>query len=85
MRNIVDVVDQILLVIPKEEHSFRAELKSLRSSALYAAPESTKMWWSEFQRIINDYLPHPNKCEDWQLHVGSIFIDKPAILEIKRV
>ncbi len=76
MRNIVDVVDQMLLLLPYDESAFRAELHSLRQSALYAAPETTRMWWAEFQRIINDYLPHPDECSDWQLHIGNIFMGK---------
>ena len=79
MRNIVDVVDQMLRVLPADEAAFKGELVSLRSSALYAAPESARMWWSEFHRIINDYLPHPDKCTDWQLQIGMIFMDKQGI------
>lgn len=76
MRNIYDVVDRMIPLIPKDEAALLGELHSLRQSALYAAPESARMWWSEFHRIINEYLPHPSECTDWQLNVGNIFMDK---------
>lgn len=76
MRNVYDVVERMIPLIPKNEDAFLFELRSLHQSALYAAPEAHHMWWSEFHRIINEYLPAPNDCTDWQLQVGDIFMDK---------
>lgn len=77
MRNIYDVVDRMIPLIPEDEGALLFELRSLRQSALYAAPESARMWWTEFHRVINEYLPPPgSQLTEWQTSVVNIFMDK---------
>lgn len=77
MRNVYDVVDQMVPLIPREESALLGELHSLKQSALFAAPEATRMWWTEFHWIINEYIPPPgSQLTKWQTNVVNIFMDK---------
>jgi hypothetical protein len=77
MRNLGDVADKMLAVIPLSEHGLRAEINDILGSVRYSPPESMGMWWTEFTYLINDYLPPTlDECSDWQRHVALILMDK---------
>ena len=76
MRNIITVIDRVLRAVPdKDNGGFKFELRSLRSSALYTAPEIMGIAWERFARIFNQYIPYPAK-EQWMMECIDIFTDK---------
>mgnify|MGYP003442847626 CR=1 FL=1 len=52
MRNLHDVIDEILPHIPKEEEPLIAELLSAKESSLVAAPEAVYIHW---QRVADTF------------------------------
>ncbi len=68
MRNLNDVLDQILEIAPE----FEPEFKSLKESVLYSAPEALPMWWREGGDILSEIADgHPRAQE-----ICDIFTDK---------
>ena len=56
MRNLYDVINQIVEVAPDLEEN----LNSIRESVMYSAPENMGMWWNMTAEILNEYaLDHP--------------------------
>ena len=77
MRNIGDVIDKMLWVIPKSELNLRAGLEGIIDSVRYSPPENVQMWWQELTILINDNLPPSlEKCNNWQRHVALILMDR---------
>ena len=75
MRNIVAVINKMLKEIPVTEAGFRGELESIKTSAMYAAPETMGVMWRRAAESINYNMPYP-PATDWQKKVGAIFADK---------
>lgn len=71
MRNLSDVVDKMLEVIPSEKESLRDQLKATKQSSLFAAPEIQSSFWNNCAGILNREIGDP--VEDWQKKVASIF------------
>jgi hypothetical protein len=82
-RNLSEVIDQMVEVIPKAEVSFIATLASNKSSADFCAPEMVPFWWREVHTTILDYVPSV-PVEEWHYQVLSIFSTHP-IEEMKKV
>lgn len=69
MRKITDVIDQISALIPisapapvaDELAVLQAELRIIRRTAMYAAPESTQAeeLWTRLSIVLYRYLPNP--------------------------
>lgn len=78
MRNIVEVVNKMLMHIPETEINqyLISDLERIASSAIYAAPESQRFWWEELSNVVNTSMPTPDKLNIWQKHMIDIFQDK---------
>lgn len=72
-RNINEVIDQILNLVPEDK---KASLERIKRSVLYSAPELIPLKWLELQYVINEMIPYP-PCVNWHYKVVAIFTNKP--------
>ncbi len=72
-RQLTDVIDQMLKVIPPEKDRLIAILKDLHSSADFASPENQLMWWKETMAALNQEIGKPSA--PWELEVQRIFTE----------
>lgn len=71
MRNLSDVVDKMLEVIPTENESLISRVKAAKQSSLYASPEMQSVFWNECFNALVSEIGEP--VEDWQKNVAAIF------------
>lgn len=80
MRDICEVINSLLKVVPEEQTEFRSELSELlvniNERIPRAAPEMFGEWWRQANVIINMNLPQQGKFLDWQKKVVSIWTKK---------
>ena len=75
MRNIVKVIDKILLEIPIEDHSgLIRSLNWLKAETDYTPPELIPNLWKFGTSFIERVIPKP-PVADWQWKVVSIWMD----------
>ena len=75
MRNLYDVIRKILEVIPETEIKLIIDLRKVRNSLLYSAPELQHMWWNETYNILCDEVFNEDFNEDdWHGKVRRIFV-----------
>ena len=72
MRNLPDVIDKMLEVIPLENNSLIGGLESIQSSALFAAPEIQSFWWQECASFLNRSISEMS--EDLKIKLEHIFM-----------
>ena len=60
MRNLPDVIDQILAVAPDLEPC----LSDAKSSAMYSSPEMEHFWWQEVSDVLNDHAESHSKAKE---------------------
>lgn len=75
MRNIGNIIDQMLEVIPESEGSFRAVLTKLAQDSCYKAPEQARDCFIELGQSLVLYMGFPPDC-DWKQRVADIFEDR---------
>jgi hypothetical protein len=80
MRNIVEVIDQMILKIPSTEVNLIKGLNKIKNSANYTAPELMQGRWYQVSSALSQSFKPPE--EDWQFEVLSIFSTK-SVGEIK--
>lgn len=71
MRDIAEVIDQMLVVIPADKESLRARLDSVKKSAFFTAPELAGNNWHSVAGILEGEIGEP--LEPWQKEVAAIF------------
>lgn len=71
MRNLYNVLGEILEQVPPEEQDLIASLKSIRSSAICAAPEWMFRHWREVGDSFSYYIGEPKL--EWHFKVAEIF------------
>lgn len=81
MRNLKDVINEMLKVIPKDEINVIDALKDIRNNQIYRAPEDTVGWElvSEELELIDLDLD----SEYWKFKIFSIF-STMSIEDIKK-
>lgn len=79
-RYLVDVLNEILKIIPEGEN--KAALEDNMSSAAFCAPEGMGLWWRESADSLADLFGDGIPKNDWQFQAASIFSGK-TIEEIK--
>jgi hypothetical protein len=72
MRELNEVIEQILAEVPSDQEALVARLKSVHSSAMTAAPEMMPMWWRETAQLLSENLPMLEK--EWQNKVYEIWM-----------
>jgi hypothetical protein len=80
MRNLDEVIDQMILKISDTETGLIQELNRIKNSAAYTSPELIHRRWNEVSFVLKEFIITPRK--DWQFEVLSIFSTKP-VEEIK--
>jgi hypothetical protein len=72
-RSIIDVIKDILEVIPNEEEKIIHELKTYMKSLWNQAPEAlcTKYIWLPVYNILNNNIENINN--EWKIQVKKIF------------
>lgn len=81
MRNLIDVINQLLSVIPKSEEQIRNELLDIQDSQKFRAPEDM-IGWYQVSEILQNFTFNKT-TPSWQLKMCSIFSTQP-LEEIKR-
>lgn len=77
MRNLSDVIDQMLEVIPLKKKRLIYSLKNIKDSQNFCAPEMRQEWWVRCWEILNSEvfmgreLDQLNK--EWHIRVCEIF------------
>ena len=71
MRELPEVISELLPNIPDDYDGLRYSLKSIAESATYSPPEGQGMWWWQAASMLDYYVPTPTS--PWQLKVVEIF------------
>ncbi len=83
MRNLVNVINEMVENIPESEIDLIKELERIKSDYIqWTAPESM-VRWEEVSYTLQDYLYNPKPTKEWQFKVLSIWSTK-SIEEIKK-
>lgn len=81
MRNLIEVIDEMLKVIPENEEVLRNDLEYHRDSQSYKAPEDMIEWKLTHKTLSEAMFPVK---EDWQWEVWSIWSTK-SVEELKAI
>jgi len=75
IRRLVEVIHQILEIIPEDREDLRDSLLDIQGSVVCAAPEMMGFWWGEAMELLMDKidLTEPWKNEPWEIEVNRIF------------
>lgn len=65
-----EVIRDMMVLLPDDQHDLRKALEWNYEDALYKAPEETLQWVRTMQ-TLQKYIPNPS--EDWHFKVLSIF------------
>ena len=76
MRELYDVIGQMLKVVPKEEEEIIAVLTDNQSSASYAPPEGMQLWWEEVAGNLAYWFGEEGPSGGWQKEVVDIWMDR---------
>ncbi len=77
MRNLIKVIESMLLAIPSSEEALIADLENVKSSTEYSAPELMGLRWETAADILEDSFPEKiEDFNDWQKKVANIWLDK---------
>lgn len=81
MRNLIEVVDRLLEVIPLSEERLRLVLKDRQDSATYTSPETMGLRWTEVACVLEDEFVVDDKEPvfepgSWQQKVFDIWMAK---------
>jgi hypothetical protein len=72
MRNIVEVINQIITVVPLQEPDLIRKLEKLTEDSWYQAPESN-LYWFKLHDVLMGYIDYKNIQNLWEFQVFSIF------------
>jgi hypothetical protein len=81
MRKLIDVIDEMLSVIPEKERDLIAFFKDIKESQKVRAPEDMTGWWEisdELGIMLNEFDDIPKLLRrilipEWKLKLFSIF------------
>lgn len=75
-RNLGDVIDQCLKIIPESELSFRQDLESIAESFRYTAPECIPDRWVQVTECLEEHLPGPESLKGWQVQIVEMYTQR---------
>lgn len=81
MRNLKDVINEMLKVIPEDEINLIDALKDVRNDQIYRAPEDTIGWELVSEELQS--IPLNSNSEYWKFKIFSIF-STMSIEDIKK-
>lgn len=68
-RNLVDVIDKMLVAAPDLD----VHLQLIRRSSLFAAPEAQSMWWNQAAIALNNHaMGHAKAGELMKIFGGQV-------------
>ena len=80
-RNLIEIIDKMLLIIPNEEENLRISLIDIQDSQQFRAPEDMIGWY--LIKKILDNFEWNLKTPEWKLQMCSIFTTR-SIENIKK-
>ena len=83
MRDLTNVINKIIEIVPKSEEDIVLTLEDIKGSISFSAPELMYMWWEETHDALIDCISE-NPTEDWEYQAWSIFTTK-SIKELKNI
>lgn len=83
MRNLIDVIAQMLVVVPKSEKQIRTELLDIQDSQKFRAPEDM-IGWYQVSALLQGF-EFNKKTPRWKLEMCSIFSTQPMEKILKEV
>ena len=75
MRNLIDVINEMLTVVPKKEKQIISYLKDIQDSQKYRAPENMIGWYQVSEMLQG--FEYNKKTPMWKLELCSIFSTQP--------
>lgn len=75
-RNLIEIIDKMLLIIPNEEESLRTSLIDIQDSQQYRAPEDM-IGWYQIKEFLDNFEWNLETPE-WKLQMCSIFTTQPV-------
>lgn len=75
MRNLIDVINEMLKVVPKKEEYIISCLKDIQDSQKCRAPEDM-IGWHQVSELLQEF-EFNKKTPMWQLKMCSIFSTQP--------
>lgn len=75
MRNLIDVINEMLEVVPKGQEQIISYLKDIQDSQKYRAPEDM-IGWYQISELLQGF-EFNKKTPIWQLKMCSIFSTQP--------
>lgn len=77
MRNLVEVIQQILDIIPEDKIEIISILNDNKTSVEIAPPEMIPFWWKEIHKNLTDYIFNKEfYYESWRETVRKIWTDE---------
>ncbi len=70
-RDIGEVIDRMLAVVPEGETELRARLKKVQEKSWFTAPEAMGSVWRYLSLVLSDAMPEADTV-DWQAKVCRI-------------
>lgn len=77
MRQLDQVIDQMLAEIPQEEKDLREGLEHVKYKCGYRAPEMAKESWTEAAWMLADRFGGEDPDSDWGKKIQAIWLGKP--------
>ena len=75
MRNLIDVINEMLKVVPKKEEYIISCLKDIQDSQKCRAPENM-IGWYQVSEMLQEFK-YNKKTPMWKLEMCSIFSTQP--------
>ena len=75
MRSLIDVINEMLTVVPKKEKQIISYLKDIQDSQKYRAPEDMIGWYQVSEMLQG--FEYNKKTTMWKLELCSIFSTQP--------
>lgn len=82
MRNLYDVIEQMIALVPGNEEEFLEGIRAVQSSAAFSAPEMIGLHWRRAAALIQERFEDPDNPNQplftapWQEQVVDLFTDK---------
>ena len=68
-RKLVDVLDNMIDLVPSHEDVLVTELRRIRSSAAYCSPEMLGQWWSHTANFLWGWFGDEPPTQGWEFEV----------------
>ena len=75
MRNISEVIDQMISKVPQDNSKIILLLEKIKEDVSFTAPEAMFIRWRQVSLILQGEMSNPT--ENWQYEVLSIFSTEP--------